>query len=80
MIDFNSSQTWLMFSEKATKRDEISTLVLRFTSKRQIKDGDFVFFGLLIKHDHCNFLFDTYMIYDLVFMTFMDVDVFLKTY
>ena len=30
--------------------------------------------------NHCNFLFDTYMIYDLDFMTFMDVDVFLKTY
>ena len=29
--------------------------------------------------NHCNFLFDTYMIYDLDFMTFMDVDVFLKT-
>ena len=51
MIDFSPSQTWLMFSDKATKRDEISTLVLTFASKRQIKDGDFVFFGLLIKHE-----------------------------
>ena len=41
-----------MFSKKATKIDEISTLDLTIFSNRQIQGGDFVkFCGLLKKHE-----------------------------
>ena len=54
MIDFNFYHIWFIFSERATKRDEISTLALTFTSKRQIIDGDSVFFGFLRENINFN--------------------------